>query len=201
MTEFGLMGVDWEERIDFARMRRERLEKAQKALEDSGLDALMIFSPEDVRYTTGFRFHLGPVPLLLLVMVILPKGGEAILSTMDEHHVRARNPWLKPENIIGGPFRPSWGKEVKDRLGRLAEGLFVGQLGQKRLSADLGLAVRRESGLGHVARDDGVAHEVNIWDLAGGQGLRDNGAPTRLVGQSRLLRDLTCLLRRHHVCD
>jgi Xaa-Pro aminopeptidase len=122
MTEFGMMGVDWEERIDFGRMRRERLEKAQRALDASELDALFIFAPEDVRYTTGFRFHLGPVALLLLVMVVLRKGGELTLSTVDEHHSRARMPWIKPENIIGGPFGPSWEKEVKNRLGRLAEG-------------------------------------------------------------------------------
>ena len=31
MPEFGTMGVDWEERIDFARLRRERLQKAKAA--------------------------------------------------------------------------------------------------------------------------------------------------------------------------
>ena len=36
MVEFGFMGVDWEERIDFDRMRRERLKKAQDALDKSG---------------------------------------------------------------------------------------------------------------------------------------------------------------------
>jgi Xaa-Pro aminopeptidase len=122
MTEFGMMGVDWEERIDFDRMRRERLAKAKKALEESGLDALFMFSPEDVRYTTGFRFHLGPVPILLIGMVILPKGGDPILSTIDGVHAKARMPWMKKDNIICGPFGPTWGKEVKSKLGKLAEG-------------------------------------------------------------------------------
>jgi hypothetical protein len=32
MPEYGLMGVDWEERIDFARLWRDRFAKAQAAL-------------------------------------------------------------------------------------------------------------------------------------------------------------------------
>ena len=31
MTEFGMMGVDWEERVNFERLRRDRLRKAQCA--------------------------------------------------------------------------------------------------------------------------------------------------------------------------
>ena len=54
MSEFGMMGVDWEERINFDRLRRDRLRKAQEAMESSGLDALFVFALEDVRYLTGF---------------------------------------------------------------------------------------------------------------------------------------------------
>jgi len=54
MTEFGMMGVDWEERVDFDRLRRERLKKAKDALDKSGADVLFIFSLENVRYLTGF---------------------------------------------------------------------------------------------------------------------------------------------------
>ncbi len=64
MPEFGQMGVDWEERIDFGRMRRERLQRAQNALQKSDLNAMFIFRLEDVRYLTSLRSHLGPVALL-----------------------------------------------------------------------------------------------------------------------------------------
>ncbi len=50
MSEFGFMGVDWEERIDFGRMRRERLQRAKDAMEKAGADLLFIFALEDVRY-------------------------------------------------------------------------------------------------------------------------------------------------------
>lgn len=99
LTDMGLIGVDWEERINFDRMRRERLQKAKDVLANSDVDVLFVFRPEDVRYLTGFRFHLGPVPHLGRNVVVLPKGGEPILFTLDFVHAKARMPWLAPENI------------------------------------------------------------------------------------------------------
>jgi len=75
MTEFGTMGVDWEERINFDRLRRERLQRAKNALDESGVNALFVFRLEDVRYLTGFRSHLEPMAVLGLAAAVLPKGG------------------------------------------------------------------------------------------------------------------------------
>jgi Xaa-Pro aminopeptidase len=140
MPEFGMMGVDWEERIDFDRMRRERLQKARDAMEKANVDALFIFSLEDIRYVTGFRTHLGPVAIIGLASLVLPRGGEPILYCLDEHHCRARMPWLKPENIReramikteGGTKK--WAEQLKPRLGKLLEGKIGVDLLTKGLS-------------------------------------------------------------------
>jgi Xaa-Pro dipeptidase len=47
------MAVDWEQRIDFARLRRDRLERAQKSLRASDLGALLLFDPNNLRYVTS----------------------------------------------------------------------------------------------------------------------------------------------------
>ncbi|HEY1369556.1 MAG TPA: Xaa-Pro peptidase family protein [Gaiellaceae bacterium] len=47
------MAVDWEQRIDFARLRRDRLERAQSALRASDLGALLLFDPNNLRYVTS----------------------------------------------------------------------------------------------------------------------------------------------------
>jgi Xaa-Pro aminopeptidase len=60
-----MMGVDWEERIDFDRMRRDRLQKAKKVLAESEADVLFVFRTEDARYLTGFRTHMHPSTQLL----------------------------------------------------------------------------------------------------------------------------------------
>ncbi len=128
MPEFGQMGVDWEERIDFDRMRRERLLKAREAMEKANVDALFIFSLEDMRYVLGFRTHLGPVAILGLAGVVLPKRGDPILCTLDEHHCRARMPWMNPANILPRPMLKTeggtkrWAEKMKVLLGNLVEG-------------------------------------------------------------------------------
>jgi len=128
MSEFGLMGVDWEERINFDRLRRERLKKAQAALDDSGANALFIFRLEDIRYLTGFRCHSGPVALLGLAAAVLPKGGDPILCTLDQLHSQERMPWMKKEDILPRPFirtaggTKKWAEEIKAKLGNLVEG-------------------------------------------------------------------------------
>jgi Xaa-Pro aminopeptidase len=75
MSEFGWMGVDWEQRIDFDRMRRERLARALAALQATDLDALFVFRVEDSRYLTGHRSHLGPVAALGFGTVVLHRDG------------------------------------------------------------------------------------------------------------------------------
>lgn len=128
MSEFGMMGVDWEERVNFDRMRRERLKKAQDAMEKTGVNALFVFALEDVRYLTGLRSHLGPVPNLGTHVVVLPRGGEPILYTMDYVHVKARMPWLHRDNVMPSSGirtergTKKWAENVTGRLGKLVAG-------------------------------------------------------------------------------
>ena len=51
------MAVDWEQRVDFPRLRRERLERVRKALAESDLGALLLFDPNNIRYVTST--HIG----------------------------------------------------------------------------------------------------------------------------------------------
>src|SRR3954454_11343728 len=44
--------VDWEQRIDFPRLRRDRLDRAKAALESSELGAVLMFDPNNIRYVT-----------------------------------------------------------------------------------------------------------------------------------------------------
>ncbi|MHB1904456.1 MAG: M24 family metallopeptidase, partial [Ferrimicrobium sp.] len=62
MTEFhfdglvpapGRMGVDFEERVDFDRLRAYRLARAKEALANSELGALLCFDVNNIRYITS----------------------------------------------------------------------------------------------------------------------------------------------------
>src|SRR5262249_20753996 len=48
----GHMGVDYEERVDFARLRDYRLSRARAALEASECGAFLLFDFYNIRYTT-----------------------------------------------------------------------------------------------------------------------------------------------------
>ncbi len=47
------MAVDWEQRVDFARLRAHRLARAKAALAASDLGALLLFDPNNLRYVTS----------------------------------------------------------------------------------------------------------------------------------------------------
>ena len=51
----GAMGVDFEERVDYRRMHRYRLGRAQAALEASDLGALLLFDDNNIRYVTSTK--------------------------------------------------------------------------------------------------------------------------------------------------
>jgi Xaa-Pro aminopeptidase len=128
MPEYGFMSVDWEERIDFSRLRRERLAKAKAALEASDLDMLLVFRLEDVRYLTGLRTHNGPTTIMSQAAVVLPRGGEPILYALDHEHAKARMPWLNKELVFDRPNvrttdgTKDWLEHVRSLVGSKLDG-------------------------------------------------------------------------------
>jgi len=112
----GTMGVDFEERVDYRRLHRYRLARAQAALEASDLGALILFDDNNVRYCTSTKIGEWARDKLSR-WVLLPRGGDPILwdfGSAAVHH-RLYSPWLKPENckagLVGmrGTVNPSFG--------------------------------------------------------------------------------------------
>ncbi len=94
---FGVAGLDWQERIDFARMRKERLSKVQAAMKKNNVAAALLTRGDHIRYTTAVR---GPEFLPGLRYVIAFAEYDPIiyeLGTTASHH-RMHCSWVKPEN-------------------------------------------------------------------------------------------------------
>ncbi|HEX3291005.1 MAG TPA: Xaa-Pro peptidase family protein [Gaiella sp.] len=115
------MAVDWEQRIDFGRLRADRLARARQMLDASDLGALLLFDPNNIRYVTST--HIGEWARDKNARwVLLPRGEEPILwdfgSAARHHQMYA--PWLPPENFRAGvaPMRGAMPVEtgVPDRL-------------------------------------------------------------------------------------
>jgi Xaa-Pro aminopeptidase len=99
----GTMGVDFEERVDYRRMHRYRLGRAQAALEASDLGALLLFDDNNIRYVTSTKIGEWARDKLSR-WALLPRGGDPILwdfGSAAVHH-KLYSPWLKPENCKAG---------------------------------------------------------------------------------------------------
>ena len=103
LRTYGTMGVDWEQRVDFDRLRRERLERAKRALADSELGALLCFDISNIRYVTAT--HIGTWAMDKLIrFCLLPQGHEPIMwdfGSAARHH-KLFNPWLGDERSRAG---------------------------------------------------------------------------------------------------
>ncbi len=48
-SSFGPVGTDWQQRINWDRLRRYRLNRARETMERNGLGALLVMYDEDIR--------------------------------------------------------------------------------------------------------------------------------------------------------
>lgn len=98
----GLMGVDWEERVNFERLRTERLARIKKILKDSEIGALLCFDMNNVRYITAT--HIGTWAMDKVArFCLLPQDDEPInwdFGSAARHH-QLYCPWLGERSRAG----------------------------------------------------------------------------------------------------
>src|SRR2546423_5660922 len=95
LHSYGTMGVDWEERVDFERLRRERLQRAQAGLAESELGALLCFDMSNIRYITATHIGMWAVDKSVR-FCLLPQNDEPIMwdfGSAARHH-KLYSPWL-----------------------------------------------------------------------------------------------------------
>ncbi len=102
LKTYGLMAVDWEERVNLERLRTERLARVKALLRKSELGALLCFDMTNVRYITST--HIGTWAMDKLVRFsLLAQGGEPILwdfGSAARHH-QLYCPWLGERSRAG----------------------------------------------------------------------------------------------------
>jgi Xaa-Pro dipeptidase len=116
LPSLGIMGVDFEERVDFRRLHKYRLGRAKQALEKSELGALLVFDVNNIRYLTSTKIGEWERDKLAR-WALLTRTGEPILwdfGSAAVHH-KLYAPWLDPQNckagLVGlrGTVAPSFG--------------------------------------------------------------------------------------------
>src|SRR5437764_5401345 len=93
---FGLNAVDWEQRVDIDRLRRERLERVRGLLEGSEMGSLLNFDMVNIRYVTAT--HIGTWAMDKLARFsLLPRSADPIVwdfGSAARHH-QLYCPWLE----------------------------------------------------------------------------------------------------------
>ena len=82
----GMMGLEDDARVDFARLRADRRAKVLSGMESHDLDALMLGGVGDVRYVSGARQlgRSGVLPFAPVTVVVRQTARVHLLSTWDE---------------------------------------------------------------------------------------------------------------------
>lgn len=99
----GIMAVDWEQRVDFDRLRNYRVARVREQLEQTDLGGILLFETSNIRYLTSthigyWAFNKGER------YALITRTGEPRIwdfgSAAKAH--RLQQPWMNPENSIGG---------------------------------------------------------------------------------------------------
>src|SRR5215475_13375464 len=118
LKTYGTMAVDWENRVDFDRLRRERLARIKEGLGKSEMGPLLCFDMTNVRYITAT--HIGTwAQDKMSRFTLLPQNDEPILwdfGSAARHH-QLYSPWLDGEKrsrpdptLLRGAIAPETGR-------------------------------------------------------------------------------------------
>jgi Xaa-Pro dipeptidase len=141
---FGAVSLDWQERINWPRMRAHRLARARDAMARHGLGAILCMYDENIRYITSTltpgwnRLKPG------LRYALLVDGKEPILFEQGDIgiHVERHSPWLLKENVrhsfswIKGAAGPASEAQVEKFSRALMEALEEAGVRDQQLGVD-----------------------------------------------------------------
>jgi Xaa-Pro aminopeptidase len=154
LPTYGTMAVDWEQRVNFDRLRRQRLERAKKLLAESSMGALLCFDMNNVRYITAT--HIGTwAQDKNSRFTLLPQNDEPLLwdfGSAAKHH-RLHCDWLGERSQAGipllrGAMSPEMGRAEdvakKIRVELEKRGLHKEPLGVDIIEPPILFALQRE---------------------------------------------------------
>jgi Xaa-Pro aminopeptidase len=140
----GQMAVDFEERVNFDRLRAYRLARARAALDASELGALLLFDMNNVRYVSST--HLGEWARDKMTrFCLLTRNGDPYVwdfGSAARHH-ELYCPWLEPGHSLAG---------------------LVGLRGA--IAPEAGLFERAAAEIAAILREEGVADMPVGMDIA-----------------------------------
>src|SRR4030042_2183032 len=100
---WGPQSVDFQERINFDRMRKERAARTREKMKEHGI-AIAILTGDNLRYAAGIK-NLQHLPMGRQFAIVFAESDDPIVFLQYETavHSKVHCPWIKPENIRNLP--------------------------------------------------------------------------------------------------
>ena len=123
--------VDYEERMDPVRMRRDRVQRLQEQMKKHGLGALLVYHPSNIQYATGTRHERYFTVQRFYRYALVPRDRDPILFEfvgVEYQNRMAFAPWLKDGETLrrsiiwqySGPAQEyqaaKWAGDIKETL-------------------------------------------------------------------------------------
>ena len=140
----GVMGVDWEDRVDFSRLREYRIGRVRGQLELHGLGALLLFETSNIRYATSTQIGYWAFNKGERWALVTRKGKPRIWdfgSAAKAHRLQLPNLFNDENSIAGnaglqGAIGPETGLQA-GAAAEIAEVLRDEGLGDEPLGVDM----------------------------------------------------------------
>ncbi|MBW1643589.1 MAG: aminopeptidase P family protein [Deltaproteobacteria bacterium] len=102
---FGKYAVDYEERVNYDRLRKERLQRAKDQMKADGMGAIITWNEANIRYLTSY-YVTTPMRPAEVQLVFCPRNGDPVLfggGTPKE--TERRMPWMegRVKPMLGAP--------------------------------------------------------------------------------------------------
>ncbi|MCP4578463.1 MAG: hypothetical protein GY846_19490, partial [Deltaproteobacteria bacterium] len=102
---FGKYAVDYEARIDYDRLRKERLQRAKDQMSADGMGAIITWNEANIRYLTSY-YVTTPMRPAEVQLVFCPRNGDPVLfAGGTPKETERRMPWMegRVKPMLGAP--------------------------------------------------------------------------------------------------
>ena len=143
-ANFGIAGLDWQQRVNWDRMRKYRTERARERMKAHGLGAMLCMYDENVRYITGTltpgwnRLKPG-----LRYAIICGDDPPVLFEQGDlGFQIERHSPWIPKENVrwsyawIKGAAGPASQQQVKKFTQAIIQEMKKSGVGGQKLGVD-----------------------------------------------------------------
>jgi Xaa-Pro aminopeptidase len=160
-------GVDWQYRVDFERLRKDRLARVREQMTKRDIGAMVLFAGANIRYITGsyqgnWKYNIN------IRYAVLPNGGEPILfetAGSDLHCAEIDLPWME------GRIRPAitwqWAEGAVPYMAERMVGSVVEVLKEHNLTKEK-IAVDNFDMAAYKAFTAAGLNVVDAWPLMSG---------------------------------